>query len=81
MRTRWRVSNIIAGVNAEVFQCAIELQSKQAKAKEEEELPQEATFKPKINSGIKKDQMKHFQVGQGSTGMQKYLMKQAKAVE
>ena len=25
--------------------------------------------------------MKHFQVGQGSTGMQKYLMKQAKAAE
>ena len=25
--------------------------------------------------------MKHFQIGQSSTGMQKYLMKQAKAAE
>ena len=61
--------------------CEIELQNMQAKAKEEEDTPQEATFKPKINSGIKRDQMKHFRVGQGSTGMQKYLMKQQKAAD
>ena len=53
-----------------------EIQNAQAKAKEQEDAPVEATFKPKINSKIKRDQMNHFQVGQGSAGMQKYLMKQ-----
>ena len=75
MRRRWQVSRVVVEANLMVCECGIELQSMQAKAKEEEDLPQEATFKPKINTGIKKDQMKHFQVGQGSTGMQKYLMK------
>ena len=38
-------------------------------AKRNENLPQVDTFKPRINSGIKKDQMMYFQIRQGSTGM------------
>ena len=59
----------------------LEIQNAQAKAKEQEDAPVEATFKPKINSKIKRDQMNHFHVGQGSAGMQKYLMKQQKAAD
>ena len=75
MRTKWQVSEMKAKANLTMCGCEIELQSMQAKAKEAEDTPHEATFKPKINSRIKRDQMGHFQVGQGSTGMQKYLMK------
>ena len=49
---------------------------------EAERIKQEnATFKPKTNTRIKGDQMAHFDVGQGASGMQKYLMRQEQAKE
>ena len=34
-----------------------------------------ATFKPKVNRKKKRDELFHFEVGQGSTGLQKYLLR------
>ena len=40
-----------------------------------------ATFKPATNKGIKRDDMKHFNVGKGEEGMRKYLMRMEQASE
>ena len=47
---------------------------------EEERLKNEnATFKPQTNKRKPKDELNHFNIGQGSAGMQKYLMRQEQA--
>ena len=41
----------------------------QEKAEQERIMQENATFKPKTNSGIKRDSMNHFNTGQGAAGM------------
>ena len=48
---------------------AIELFVAQQKTELDRINAEEATFKPKTNKTIKKDQMDHFNVGQGAAGM------------
>ena len=49
------------------------------KAEIEKEELENATFKPQVNRKKKRDELYHFNVGQGSTGMQKYLLRQEQA--
>ena len=44
-------------------------------------IQEDATFKPKTNKSRMRDQMAHFSVGQGASGMQRYLMRQEQARE
>ena len=50
----------------------------QKKAEQEKEMAENATFKPQLNKKKKKDELFHFNVGQGSSGLNKYLLRQEK---
>ena len=61
--------------------CYIELFVAQQKTELDRINAENTTFKPKTNKVIKKDQMDHFNVGQGAAGMQKFLQRQEQAKE